>query len=67
MTFHGAGLVQRAIDDKLSFKSVVADGVILAIAGTQGIEYDKAAGETAPVATPIPATAQEITDHCKLD
>jgi hypothetical protein len=56
-----------SIDDKLSFKSVVADGVILAIAGTNGIEFDKKSGQTAPVPTPIPTTAQEIDDHCKVD
>jgi hypothetical protein len=56
-----------SIDDKLSFKSVIADGIILTIAGTKGLEFDRKAGETAPVATPIPATASEIEDHCKLD
>jgi hypothetical protein len=67
----GGGLASSAyafsIDDKLSFKSVVADGVILAIAGTNGLEFDKKAGQTAPVPTPIPTTAQEIEDHCKVD
>ena len=67
----GGGLESSAyafsIDDKLSFKSVVADGVILTIAGTNGLEFDRKAGQTKPVPTPIPATAQEIEDHCKLD
>ena len=67
----GGGLDSSAyafsIDDKLSFKSVVADGVILTIAGTNGLEFDRKAGQTRPVPTPIPATAQEIEEHCKLD
>ncbi len=67
----GGGLDSSAyafsIDDKLSFKSVVADGIILTIAGTNGLEFDRAAGQTAPVPTPIPTTAQQIIDHCKLD
>lgn len=56
-----------SIDDKLSFKSVVADGIILTIAGTNGLEFDPKSGQTKPVATAIPTTAQEIVDHCKLD
>jgi len=67
----GGGLDSSAyafsIDDKLSFKSVVADGIILTIAGSKGLEFDPKSGQTAPVATPIPATAKEILDHCKLD
>ncbi len=67
----GGGLDSSAyafsIDDKLSFKSVVAEGVILAIAGTKGLEFDKKAGQRAPVPTPIPTTAKEIEDHCKVD
>ena len=67
----GGGLKSSAyafsIDDKLSFKHVVADGIILTIAGTHGLEFDPKHGETAPVATKIPKTAQEIVDHCKLD
>ena len=67
----GGGLKSSAyafsIDDKLSFKHVVADGIILTIAGTHGLEFDPMHGETAPVATKIPKTAQEIVDHCKLD
>ncbi len=67
----GGGLDSSAyafsIDDKLSFKSVVADGIILTIAGTKGLEFDRKSGQTAPVATPIPTTAKEIEDHCKLD
>jgi hypothetical protein len=56
-----------SIDDKLSFKSVLAHGIILTVAGTKGLEFDKAAGQTAPVPTPIPTTAAQIMDHCKLD
>jgi hypothetical protein len=67
----GGGLDSSAyafsIDDKLSFKHVVAEGIILAIAGTKGVEFDKAAGQTAPVPTPIPVTPEEIKEHCKLD
>jgi hypothetical protein len=67
----GGGLDSSAyafsIDDKLSFKSVVADGIILTVAGTKGLEFDKAAGQTAPVPTPIPTTAAQIINHCKLD
>ena len=67
----GGGLDSSAyafsIDDKLSFKSVVADGLILTVAGTKGLEFDQKAGQTAPVATPIPASAKEIENHCKLD
>jgi hypothetical protein len=67
----GGGLDSSAyafsIDDKLSFKSVVAEGIILTIAGTKGLEFDRKAGQTAPVPTPIPATAKQIVDHCKLD
>lgn len=67
----GGGLDSSAyafsIDDKLSFKSVVADGIILTIAGTKGLEFDRNAGQTAPVPTPIPTTAQQIVEHCKLD
>ena len=41
----GGGLDSSAyafsIDDKLSFKSVVADGIILTIAGTKGLEFDR--------------------------
>ena len=67
----GGGLDSSAyafsIDDKLSFKSVLADGIILTIAGTKGLEFDRKAGQTAPVPTPIPTTAQQIVEHCKLD
>jgi len=69
----GGGLNSSAyafsIDDKLSFKSVVADGVILTIGGTKGLEFDPKADppQTAPVPTPIPTTAKEIQDHCKVD
>ena len=56
-----------SIDDKLSFKHVVADGIILTIAGTKGLEFDRRSGQTKPVPTPIPSTAKEILDHCKLD
>jgi hypothetical protein len=56
-----------SIDDKLSFKSVVADGIILTVAGAKGLEFDKAKGQTAPVPTAIPNTAAGIIDHCKLD
>ncbi len=67
----GGGLDSSAyafsIDDKLSFKHVEAEGIILTIAGTKGLEFAKARGETAPVPTPIPMTAKQILDHCKLD
>ena len=67
----GGGLLSSAyafsIDDKLSFKHVEAEGIILAIAGVKGIEFDKAGGETAPVPTPIPANAKEIKCHCKVE
>jgi hypothetical protein len=67
----GGGLDSSAyafsIDDKLSFKHVVAEGIILTIAGTKGLEFDPKSGQTKPVPTPIPKTAKEIVDHCKLD
>jgi hypothetical protein len=67
----GGGLDSSAyaysIDDKLSFKSVVAEGIIFTIGGTKGLEFDKKSGQTAPVPTPIPMNAKEILDHCKLD
>ncbi len=66
----GGGLFSSAyafsIDDALSFKHVVADGIILTIAGTKGLEFDKKAGQTAPVATKIPDTPAKIEAHCKL-
>lgn len=73
----GGGLVSSAyafsIDDKLSFKHVVAEGIILTIAGTKGLEFDPKAGQTAPVPTFIPGNttdpaknAEQIAEHCKL-
>lgn len=56
-----------SIDDKLSFKHVIADGVIITIAGAKGLEFDRKSGQTAPVPTSIPETAKQIADHCKLD
>ncbi len=67
----GGGVFSSAyafsIDDALSFKSVVAQGLILTIAGSNGLEFDKKIGQTAPVATAIPETPQQIVDHCKLN
>ena len=56
-----------SIDDALSFKSVLADGIILTVAGAKGLEFDKKSGQTAPVPTKIPSTAAEIVAHCKLN
>ena len=74
----GGGLDSSAyafsIDDALSFKHVEAEGIILTIAGTKGLEFDPKSGETAPVATFIPGNtndpaknAKEIADHCNVN